>query len=135
MLGEDTSVTKTFSIPSRALKLFSEGKSLIDVTIILDRPLSETRGYYNDFLRLKGLGYLVSLVEAHRDHLPTISKLIKYVVQNPFTKNDLMVALGLVKDINRLRNVKNTLEKKIEILNETKNQLLNNKRRMNQYMY
>ena len=95
ILGEDTSVTKTFSTPSQALKLFSEGKSLIDVTIILDRPLSETRGYYNDFLRLKGLGYLVSLVEAHRDHLPTISKLIKYVVQNPFTKNDLMVALGL----------------------------------------
>jgi hypothetical protein len=135
MLGEDTSVTKTFSIPSQALKLFSVGKSLIDVTIILDKPLSETRGYYNDFLRLKGLGYLVSLVEAHRDHLPTISKLIKYVVQNPFTKNDLMVALGLVKDINRLRNVKNTLEKKIEILNETKNQLLNNKRRMNLHTY
>jgi hypothetical protein len=46
-----------------------------------------------------------------------------------------MVALGLVKDINRLRNVKNTLEKKIEILNETKNQLLNNKRRMNLHTY
>ena len=135
MLDEDPSVKKQLSTPTQALKLFSEGKSLIDVTIILDRPLSKTRGYYNDFLRLKGLGYLVSRVEAHRDHLPTITKLIKHIIQNPFTKNDLMVALGLVKDINRLRNVKNTLEEKIEILNETVNQLLNSKRRMNQYTY
>ena len=81
------------------------------------------------------MGYLVSVVEAHRGHLPTISKLIKYIIQNPFRKNDLIVALGLVKDINRIRNVKSTLEEKIEILNETKNQLLNSKRRMNQYTY
>ena len=79
------------------------------------------------------MDYLVSLVEAHLDHLPTISKLIKYIIQNPFTKNDLMVALGLVNDINRLRNIKKTLEEKIEILNKTKNHLLNSKRRMNQY--
>ena len=49
------------------------------------------------------MGYLVSLIEAHRDHLPTISKLIKSIIQNPFTKNDLIVALGLVNDINRLK--------------------------------
>ncbi len=71
MLGEVVIGTKRLSIPSQALKLFSEGKSLIEVTITLDRPISETRGYYNDFLRLKNMDYLVSLVEAHRDHLST----------------------------------------------------------------
>ena len=74
MLGEDPSVNKRLSTPTQALKLFSEGKSLIEVTIILDIPISETREYHDDYLRLNGLGYLVSLLEAHRDLLLTISK-------------------------------------------------------------
>ena len=133
MLGEDLTVNKRLSIPTQALKLFSEGKSLIEVTITLDRPISETRGYHSDFLRLKNMDYLVSLIESHIDILPTVSKLIKHIIQNPFTKNDLIIALELVYDINRLRSVKKTLEEKIEILNEAKNHLLNSKRRMNQY--
>jgi hypothetical protein len=59
---------------------------VIEVTIDLDRPISEILGYHNDYLRLKGIDFLVSLIEAHRDHMPTISKLIKYVVQTPFKK-------------------------------------------------
>ncbi len=125
MLGEDSSVNKRLSIPTQALELFSQGKSLIEVTITLDRPSLETRKYHEDYLRLKNMDYLVSLVEVYRDHLPTISKLIKYIVQNQFTKNDLMVALALVKDIPRLKSAKKNLEEKIENLNVTKNHLLN----------
>jgi hypothetical protein len=133
MKGEDQSIKKQLSIPTQALKLFSEGKSIIEVTIILDRPLSEIQGYHNDFLRLRGMNYLVSLVEAHRDHLPTISKLIKYIIQNPFTKNDLIAALALVNDITRLKSTKKSLEERIEYLNGIRNHLLNNKKRMNQF--
>ncbi|MDN5845835.1 MAG: hypothetical protein L0H53_06125 [Candidatus Nitrosocosmicus sp.] len=133
ILGQDPSVTKKLSTSSQCLKLFSEGKSLLEVTIILDRPLAEIQGYHNDYLRLKGVGYLVSLVEAHRDHLPTISKLIKYVIQNRFTKNDLTAALTLVNDITRLKNTKKNLEVRIEYLNQTRNQLLNNRRIDNLY--
>ncbi len=80
MLGQDPSVNKRLSIPTQALKLFSEGKSLIEVTITLDRPSLETRKYREDYLRLKNMDYLVSLVEAYMDNIPTISKLIKYIV-------------------------------------------------------
>jgi hypothetical protein len=59
------------------------------------------------------MDYLISLVEAYRDHLSTIAKLIKYVVQNPFTKNDLMFTLSLVKDISKLKSTKKNLEKMI----------------------
>lgn len=52
-LGEDPSVNKKLSTPTQALKLFSEGKSVIEVTIILDRPITEIQGYHNDYLRLK----------------------------------------------------------------------------------
>jgi hypothetical protein len=85
-LGEDLSINKKLSIPTQALKLFSEGKSVIEVTIILDRPISEIQGYYSDYLRLIRMDYMVSLLQAHRDHLPKISKLIKYIIQNPLKK-------------------------------------------------
>ena len=51
------------------------------------------------------MDYLVSLIEAYPDGLPTITKLVKYIIQNQLTKNDLMVALALVKDIPRLKRV------------------------------
>jgi hypothetical protein len=43
------------------MKVFSEGKSLIEVTIILDRSILEIHGYYNDYLRLIRMDYLISL--------------------------------------------------------------------------
>jgi hypothetical protein len=125
ILGEDISVKKKLSTPTEALKLFSEKKSIIEVTIILDRPILEIRGYYNDYLRLVHVGYLVALIEAHRDHLPTIIKLIKYIIQNPFTKNDLIAALTLVKDIPRLKSTTKNLEDRINDLIKTRNYLLN----------
>ena len=123
-LGVDLTVKKQLSIPTQALKLFSEGKSIIEVTIILDRPISEIREYYNDYLRLRGMDSLVSLIEAHRDHLPTIIKLIKYIIQNPSSKNDLIAALALVKDIPRLKITKQNLEEKIKDLSNTRSYLL-----------
>jgi len=59
------------------------------------------------------MDYLFSLVEAYRDNLPTIAELIKYIVQNPFTKNDLMFTLGLLKDISKLKSTKKNLEEMI----------------------
>ncbi len=133
MMGEDIVINKRLSIPTQAIKLFSEGKSIIDVIITLDRPSVEICKYYDDYLRLKNRGYLVSLIGAYEDALPTLVKLIKYMVQNPSTKNDLIATLGLVKDIPRLKSVKKNLEEKIKDLNEARNQLLNNGGRMNQY--
>ena len=67
---------------------------------------------------------MVSLLEAHRDLLSTISKWIKYIIQNPLKRGDLVEALALVDDIPRLKTTKKILEDKIENLNETRNHLL-----------
>ena len=53
MLGEDPSVTKRLSIPSHALKLFSDGQSVIEVTIILDRPYQKFKNIIMTTLDLK----------------------------------------------------------------------------------
>jgi hypothetical protein len=124
-LGLDQSVKKQSSIPTQALKLFSEGKSVIEVIIILDRPSAEICKYHDDYLRLKNRSYLVFLIEAYHDSLPTIVKIIKYLIQNPSTKDDLIATVALVKDIPKLRNIKQNLEEKIRELTKRKNCLLN----------
>ena len=43
------------------------------------------------------MDYLVSLTEGYQDVLSTIVKVIKYLIQNPSTKNDLIATLALVK--------------------------------------
>jgi hypothetical protein len=67
ILGQDPSGNKRLSISTQALKLYSEGKSLIEVTISLDRPSLETCKYHANYLRLKSMDYLVSLVETYRN--------------------------------------------------------------------
>lgn len=61
--------------------------------------------------------------------------MIRFILSNPVSQNDLIVALGFVKDINRLKNMKKNLEEKIENLNKTRNHLLNNRHRVNQVSY
>jgi hypothetical protein len=59
------------------------------------------------------MDYLISLVEAYRDNLLAVAELIKYIVQNPFMKNDLMFTLGLVMDISKLKSTMKNLEEMI----------------------
>jgi hypothetical protein len=61
--------------------------------------------------------------------------MIRFILSNPVSQNDLIVALEFVKDINRLKNMKKNLEEKIENLNKTRNHLLNNRHRVNQVSY
>ena len=123
------------SIPTQTLDLFSEGKSVTEVIIILDRSYAEICKYHEDYLSLKNRSYFVSLLVVYLDALPTIVKVVKYLIQNPSTKNDLFTTLGLVEEIPRLRSIKKNLKEKIEYLNETRNHLLNTRRRMNQFSY
>jgi hypothetical protein len=130
-LGIDPSIKKQSSIPTQALKLFSEGKSVIEVIIILDKPYTEIIKYHDDYLRLKNRGYLIALIEAYQDTLPTIVKIIKYLIKNPSTNDDLIATLALVKELPRLRHIKKNLEERITSLTQTRNQLLINRSKMN----
>lgn len=122
-LGEDPTVNKKLSIPTQALKLFSEGKSVIEVIIILDRPSSEIRSYHYDYLRLRNMTYLVSLIVSYQESLPTITKLVRYLVQNPSTKDDLLESIKVVKDLPRLKAVRKQLENNIQTLRGERNYL------------
>jgi len=123
-LGKNPTVKKQLSIPTQALQLFSEGKSVIEAIIILDRPYIEICKYHDEYLRLKNRGYLVLFIEVYQDTLPII-KVIKYLIQNPSSKNEIIATLALVKDISKLKSTKKKLHEKIQRLCETRNYLLN----------
>ena len=78
---------------------------------------------------------MLSIIEVYPDALPRIVKVVRYLIQNPSTKNDFIATLGLVKEIPQLRRIKKNLEEKIEYLNETRSHLLNTRRRKNQFSY
>jgi hypothetical protein len=115
-LGKDQTINKKQSIPTQALKLFSEGKSVIDVIIVLDRPSAEIRNYYYDYLRLRNMTQLVSLIVSYKESLPTIIKLVSYLIQNPSTKENLLESIKVVKEFPRLKALKKQLENKIQAL-------------------
>lgn len=123
MLGEDTNVTKMLSIPSQALKLFSEGKSVLDVIIILDRPSQEIREYYDDYLQLIKFDEIVSLIDFNQEYLTTITKFIRYIILNPVSRNDLLTTLVLVKDLPKLKAIQKQLENNIKALRQEKEYL------------
>ena len=122
-LEENTSVKKQLSIQTQALKLFSEGKSVLDVIIILDRPPQEILEIYDVYLQLIGLDEIASLVDFNQEYLSTITMLINYVIQNHVSTNDLLTAIELVKDLPRLKSMKKQLENNIKDLRQEKDYL------------
>jgi len=117
-LGIDRTENKKLSIPTQALKSFSEGNDVLQTTIALDRPLDEIQGYFEDYLETKKLSDLVLLVECRQHQLPIIKKIIRFILSNPISQNDMIIALALATDISRLRNIKKKLEENIKVLKQ-----------------
>jgi len=80
--------------------------------------------YCEQYLDLKKLGDLVLLVKSCPLHIPVIMKMIRLILSNPVTRNNMMNALELATDISRLRYLKKTLEDTIANLSQTKNILI-----------
>jgi hypothetical protein len=60
--GEDSEYQgNSQSLNSRAFKMFSDGKSLVNVAIALDIGADEVLGIHNDYLRLLNLDSLMTL--------------------------------------------------------------------------
>ena len=55
---------------AKAFKLFSEGVSLTDVTIILDIPPSEVEEIYSNYLILQGKNAIVKHIAELREYIP-----------------------------------------------------------------
>jgi hypothetical protein len=120
------------SLYSRAFMLFKEGKSLVDVAIILNVDADEVLGMYSDYLRLMNLQKLMSMYkELGDDGLYFLNYLYNQIKwEGLATKRDIQRIIGAAgelrsldqtlietaADIGRLNSIKFQLERDVDEL-------------------
>jgi uncharacterized coiled-coil DUF342 family protein len=107
---------------SRAFKMFSEGKSPLEVAIALDEPGDRVRAMYREYWELSGRYELAQLYDQAKHYLPSLLRLQMIVKELGMKEYDVINALELAKH-NELEN----LQWKVEYLRKEVNMLENEK--------
>ncbi len=81
---------------TQAIKLFSEGKNLVDVVIALDLPPEDVRIMYREFLELKNMHKLVEVYDEMENYLPSLLELFRIIESRGINKNDIIDVLTLI---------------------------------------
>jgi len=81
---------------TQAIKLFSEGKNLVDVVIALDLPPEDARILYREFLGLKNMRKLVEVYDEMENYLPSLLELFRIIESRGINKNDIIDVLMLI---------------------------------------
>ena len=87
---------KSKSKTTQAIKLFSEGKDLVDVVIALDLPPDELREMYRQFLELKNMHKLVEVYNEMENYLPSLLELFRLIESRGINKNDIIDVLKII---------------------------------------
>jgi transposase len=103
--GIDSNNKPIMSKETEALKLFQEGKTLVEAAIILEISSDDTEDLYLGFLRLKNLHRLVLLHEELKYQLPSFFKLCKILRSAGIREED---AADLIKDAKQIPSLRNT---------------------------
>jgi hypothetical protein len=110
------------SSESRAFKMFSEGKSPIEVAIALDEPGDRVRAMYKEYWDLTGRYKLAQIYDEPRYNLSNLLRLHKIVNGLGMNEQDIHKVLELAK-YDELQN----LQWKVEYLRSEINMLENEK--------
>jgi hypothetical protein len=62
---------------TQAIKLFSEGKTPVDVVVALDLQPDDVQGIYQEFLKLQNMHELVSVFDEIQNHLSSFLELFR----------------------------------------------------------
>ena len=81
---------------TQAIKLFSEGKNLVDIVIVLDLPPDEVREMYRQFLELKNMHKLVEVYDEMQNYLPSLLELFRIIESRGINKNDIIDVLKII---------------------------------------
>jgi len=114
--------TKPKSPESWAFKMFSEGKSPVEVAIALDEPGDRVRAIYREYWELTGRYKLGQIYDEARYNLSNLSKLHKIVNDLGLGEKEIIKVSELAK-YNELQN----LQWKVEYLRNEVNMLENEK--------
>jgi hypothetical protein len=81
---------------TQAIKLFSEGKTPVEVVIALDIPADEVRAIYREFLELNNMHKLVEVYDEMENYLPSFLELFRIIKSRGMNKNDIIDVLKLI---------------------------------------
>ena len=81
---------------TRAIKMFSEGKTPVDVVIGLDLPADEVQEIYRQFLELKNMYKLVEVYNEMQNYLPSLLELFRIIESRGINKNDIIHVLMII---------------------------------------
>jgi hypothetical protein len=101
--SKDSNNEHTKSKETEALKLFQEGKTSVQVAIILDISSDETENLYLGYLRLKNLHHLVLIYKDMKYQLPTFIEFFKYLRIAGIKEEDAADVIREAKQIPFLR--------------------------------
>ena len=110
--------TQPKSKEAQAFRLFSEGKSPIEVAIALDEPGDRVRAMYREYWELTGRYKLAQIYDEARYNISDLLKLHKRVKDLGMEENDLIKVLELAK-----HNELERLQWKVEYLRNEVNML------------
>ena len=105
--------------------MFIEGKSLIDVVILLDISKDEVVRIFLDYLILKNMREVAFILGEYRNNLSSFLKLFNFIKQNNTKRKDVVTAVRYVNNLNLLGKQKQVLENEIKKLTFEQNYLLN----------
>ena len=81
---------------TQAIKLFSEGKTLVDVAIALDLPPDKVQEMHRQFLQLNNMDKLVRVFDEMQDYLPSLLEFFRLVVNRGLNPNDVINAVRII---------------------------------------
>ena len=108
---------------TQAIKMFSEGKTPVDVVIGLDLRPDEVQEIYRQFLELNNMYKLVEVYDEMENYLPSLLELFRIIESRGINKNDIIDVLMLIntgrlpylqKKVANLTDVVNWLENEIK---------------------
>ena len=100
---------KQLSLSSKAYKLYSKGKTEVEVAIKLDIPQAHATQFHLEYLKLKGLDVLESLYVRTRGKLFSLCKLYEELVVKRGMSIE-QVANSVDIDLNRLPHIEGLFE-------------------------
>jgi len=107
---------KSKSVCVQALKLFSKGKSRVEVAIILDLPPFEIEKLSKDYWLLKGLDRLPKVYQDMKDNRPAFFKLYHLVKEKKMSNKDILTILKYETSFSKLEKIVTDLQKEVDEL-------------------
>ena len=97
----------------RTMKLFSQGKSPIEVRIELNVSTEKVETFYKDYWKLIGLYQLRTYYDTEiKENLPSFLKLFKKVKKSGISEDDIVIALS---NMNKLPLMEMAVTKKGQV--------------------